>query len=105
MWPKGKRDRRGVLLSLLQCLRQTPGSPCTPWAWPMDFLGRIFIACAGALFNLLKRGGSYASSSAAWLNQQFQSSGTLGCHQAPLVTGACGLSALEFHDRAAADFG
>ena len=30
MGPKGKRNRRGVLLSLLHCLPQTPDTPRTP---------------------------------------------------------------------------
>ena len=57
MGPKGKRNRRGVLLSLLQCLRQTPGSPCTPSAWPMDFLGRIFYCMRGGFIPSVETGG------------------------------------------------
>ena len=51
MGPKGKQ-----LLSLLQCLRQTPGSPCTPWAWPMDFLGRFLLHARG-VYSICLNGG------------------------------------------------
>ena len=56
MGPKGKRNRRGVLLSLLQCLRQTPWVPLHPLGLAHGFFRPNFIACAGALFHLLKRG-------------------------------------------------
>ena len=59
MGPKGKRNRRGVLLSLLHCLRQTPDTPRTPLGPARGFfVAEIFIACAGGLFHLLKRGGT-----------------------------------------------
>ena len=79
MGPKGKRNRRGVLLSLLQCLRQTPGSPCTPWAWPMDFLGRNFYCMRGGLFHLLKRGGT---------TLQAARLGSIGSYSPPVLWGA-----------------
>ena len=57
MGPKGKRNRRGVLLSLLHCLRQTPGTPRTPLGPARGFFfGQSFIACAGGLFHRPKRG-------------------------------------------------
>ena len=59
MGPKGKRNRRGVLLSLLHCLPQTPDTPRTPPGPARGvFLAEIFISCAGGLFHRPKLGES-----------------------------------------------
>ena len=60
MGPKGKRNRWGVLLSLLHCLRQTPNTPHTHSPGPARgfFVAEFFIACAGGLFHQPKQGES-----------------------------------------------
>ena len=59
MGPKGEHNRRDVLLSLLYCLRQTPGTPHTPLGPARGFLfGRFFIACTGGLSHRPKLGGT-----------------------------------------------
>ena len=59
MGPKGKRNRRGVLLSLLHCLPQPPDTPRTPPGPARGFfLAEIFISCAGGLFHRPKLGES-----------------------------------------------
>ena len=59
MGPKGKRNRRGVLLSLLHCLPQPPDTPRIPPGPARGFfLAEIFISCAGGLFHRPKLGES-----------------------------------------------
>ena len=57
MGPKGKRNRRGVLLSLLQCLRQTPGSPCTPLGLAHGFFRPKFLLHARGVYSICLNGG------------------------------------------------